>query len=333
MHRPATIFHPCRGPEPVLSFPLAACFRCGTNIDPLRSPARIVGTTIVSVCRACAAGAVAVVSVAEADVPGEPAAPPAPPAVPARPRRGAAAISALAIAAAAAVASLGGRPHGAPTQAMAAAAPPPPPPPVAVALPPEPSLPPPAPAPPPVTAPRKAHVPGLPAGACVFPLPSADRALPVADDRVFGADRPGESHAPECGGGHCGVDLADAEGTPVLAVRDGVVDKIVRRSDEKGGRWVLLHHAGDMATYYMHLDDIRDDLAPGTRVAAGERIGTLGRSGIKNSAPHLHFAITVNDGAGEIHVDPMPFLRRAARGEPSAGERAEPAAAATDAAR
>ncbi len=301
----------------VRSGPVAACFRCGIDVDPLRSPARIVGARVVSVCRDCAR-APSVPAVVPAAAP--PVAAPVEPARAPRPirRRGRRVSFAIALCAMGGAAALVVTVRSRQSSAVSPPAPPPPPPaPIVVqaalvSAPPEPETLPPPPAPPP----RRPRVPGLPQGSCVFPLPSSDRAFPIPEDRQFGADRPGESHAPECGGGHCGVDLSGAEGTPVLAVREGVVEKVVRRSDEKGGRWVLVRHAGGMSTYYMHLDEIRSDLAPDVRVAAGEPLGTLGRSGIKNSAPHLHFAITMNDGSGETHVDPMPFLRGAVAVDP-----------------
>jgi murein DD-endopeptidase MepM/ murein hydrolase activator NlpD len=297
------------------------------NVDPLRSPARIVGTRVVSVCRACPAAPApeAAASVAEnIAVAGAVA-----PRVEA-PSRGAGrmpfVLAVLALGGAAALVAV-----VRPGLSSAVSAPrpppaPPPAPPAPAAIAPAPELPPPVTPQPPAPA-RRPRVPGLPAGECVFPLPSTDRAFPVADDRVFGADRPGETHAPECGGGHCGVDLADAEGTPVLVVRDGTVDKVVRNGDDKGGRWVLVRHAGGMSTWYMHLDEVRSDLAPNVRVKAGESLGTLGHSGIRNSPAHLHFAITMNDGSGETHVDPMPFLRRAVAVDPPPA-RIEPSSAA-----
>jgi murein DD-endopeptidase MepM/ murein hydrolase activator NlpD len=155
---------------------------------------------------------------------------------------------------------------------------------------------------------RRARPPRLPRGVFVHPLPGEERAIPSNDDRLFGAPRPGE-RAPECGAGHCGVDLGHTMGTPVLAVRDGSVFNIVRRDDSRGGRWIQLRHADGMSTYYMHLDEIRSDLAIGDPVGAGEPIGTLGKTGIHRSAPHLHFAITMLDGSIETYVDPLPLLR------------------------
>ncbi len=155
----------------------------------------------------------------------------------------------------------------------------------------------------------------LPSGAFVHPLPGPVRHLPLSHEREFGAQRPGDRD-PECGAGHCGVDLGRDIGTPVLAVRGGSVAKVVRNPDNRGGRWIQIKHPDGVSSYYMHLDRVRSDLRPGVDVAPGEPIGTLGRSGIRNSAPHLHFAMSTLDDSGETHFDPLPLLRDAALIDP-----------------
>jgi murein DD-endopeptidase MepM/ murein hydrolase activator NlpD len=48
-------------------------------------------------------------------------------------------------------------------------------------------------------------------------------------------------------------------------------------------------------------------------VKAGELIGRLGASGIHNSAPHLHFSVSLRPGGrggSETYIDPEPMLRR-----------------------
>jgi murein DD-endopeptidase MepM/ murein hydrolase activator NlpD len=157
---------------------------------------------------------------------------------------------------------------------------------------------------------RVVIAPKVPAGAFVHPIPGPERELPANESRLFGADRPGE-RAPECGQGHCGVDLGELIGTPILAARDGDVVMVQRDRNARGGRFVQVRHAGGLYTWYFHLDEIRSDLAIGMRVRAGEPIATLGRTGITNSAPHLHFAMTVEEDGVETYVDPMPYLRDA----------------------
>ena len=138
------------------------------------------------------------------------------------------------------------------------------------------------------------------------------RALPLFESRRFGAARP-QPRPAECELGHCGVDLAAPLGAPVFAIADGVVERVERDADEGGraGRYVRLAHLdGSWVTRYIHLSTIRRDLKPGTRVAAGELLGAVGRTGVDENFPHLHFGLSRRSGAtGEIYVDPEPLLR------------------------
>ena len=70
------------------------------------------------------------------------------------------------------------------------------------------------------------------------------------------------------------------------------------------------HLDGTVVTRYIHLDTIRKELHPGRRVAAGELIGTVGRTGVVEDFPHLHFGLSLRAPNGtERYVDPEPFLR------------------------
>jgi murein DD-endopeptidase MepM/ murein hydrolase activator NlpD len=116
---------------------------------------------------------------------------------------------------------------------------------------------------------------------------------------------------------HRGIDLESVRGEPVLAIASGVVtfsgidfpgagtarsmpkeaaNRTPSRRMGKGGRFVCIRHDGDGEDVYsscsMHLDKIFVDV--GSRVARGERIGTVGRTGIRVSAPHLHLEVMKN---------------------------------------
>lgn len=291
------------------------CHVCGVGVDPLRAPARIVGSRIVSLCAACAADGRSPLVEApppRAAVEARPLPPETPrraraaappPVARTRPRRRALPSTLLVLAAFAAAAlavrGLGGEGSGGAAPRLGitgdaspgarrdtglatphAAAP---------------------------SASREASAPAeMPRPRFVHPLPGPERELPANSMRVFGADRPGR-RPDECGRGHCGVDLAGARGTPVMAVRDGVVVNVVRHGGGRAGRFVRIDHDDGMTTVYMHLDRVREDLEEGMRVAAGETIGTLGKSGVRESPPHLHFGVKVD---GE-YVDPEPYLREA----------------------
>ena len=146
----------------------------------------------------------------------------------------------------------------------------------------------------------------------IHPLAEAQRTLPAFESRRFGAIRP-QPRPWECELGHCGVDLAAPMGEPVFAVADGVVERVERSAAAGGsaGRYVRLAHLdGAVVTRYIHLDTIRKELHPGRHVAAGELIGTVGRSGVVEGFPHLHFGLSLRGGDGrEQYVDPEPFLR------------------------
>jgi hypothetical protein len=147
------------------------------------------------------------------------------------------------------------------------------------------------------------------------PIPGPKRTLPIRDTRRFGAARPG-MRPEECEGGHCGVDIGTEKGMLVLAVHDGVVER-VERDPEVGGRRgnegrfvMILHKGGTVTTSYIHLEAIREDLRPGIPVRAGEAIGTVGDTGVHNSGAHLHFAISVrpNPDGPELYINPEPLL-------------------------
>ena len=146
----------------------------------------------------------------------------------------------------------------------------------------------------------------------VDPLPGAARTLPAFESRRFGAVRP-QPRPWECELGHCGVDLAAPAGAVVVAVADGVVERVERSAAGGGraGRYVRIAHCdGSVVTRYIHLDRIRKGLRPGRRVVAGEPLGTVGRTGVVENFPHLHFALSLRAGDGsERYLDPEPFLR------------------------
>lgn len=144
----------------------------------------------------------------------------------------------------------------------------------------------------------------------VHPLAGPRRELPINATRRFGAERPGERNA-ECRRGHCGVDLGQRKGTIVHASADGTIARIVWSANAGSGRYVKITHPSGFSTWYMHLDKIRSDLRVGDEVIAGAPLGTVGRTGIKHSAPHLHFGVSRAVNGRERFLDPEPMLREA----------------------
>jgi len=166
--------------------------------------------------------------------------------------------------------------------------------------------------PPPPPRPGEPPPPALPVVALWFhPLAGPERALPGYAIRRFGARRD-VIRPPECELGHCGVDIGSTIGEPVFAVFDGVVDRVQRNPDADpiSGIFVIISHKqGSVRSRYIHLDSVREDLAPGATVHGGEMIGRLGRTGVHNSGPHLHFGLSVRQGGRERFIDPEPYLR------------------------
>uniref|UniRef100_A0A5Q5CLB7 Peptidase M23B n=1 Tax=Mycobacterium sp. (strain JLS) TaxID=164757 RepID=A0A5Q5CLB7_MYCSJ len=99
---------------------------------------------------------------------------------------------------------------------------------------------------------------------------------------------------------HSGVDIANAIGTPIYAVADGVV--IAAGPVAGFGIWVKLRHADDTVTLYAHLNSTTVNV--GERVMAGDQVATMGNTG-NSTGPHLHLEVHVN---GIDRVDPAPWL-------------------------
>jgi murein DD-endopeptidase MepM/ murein hydrolase activator NlpD len=89
---------------------------------------------------------------------------------------------------------------------------------------------------------------------------------------------------------HPGVDIACAEGTPVLATANGVVERAV--FDSTYGNLLVIRHSDSVTTVYGHNRELL--VKQGQLVAAGSRIALSGNTG-KSTAPHLHYEIRVHD--------------------------------------
>lgn len=127
-------------------------------------------------------------------------------------------------------------------------------------------------------------------------------------------------------GAHDGLDLPAKEGTPVRALKSGVVSyaRDARTAPDKGssgwaiggGNVVNIDIGGKLTTQYAHLKSIA--VKPGQFVQAGQIIGTVGRTGgtTASGAPggagstfsgaHLHFGLW--DKNVNKMVNPQRFL-------------------------
>lgn len=99
---------------------------------------------------------------------------------------------------------------------------------------------------------------------------------------------------------HTGLDLAAPENAPVLAAADGEV-AVVGSGQVGYGNYVILVHAGGLATLYGHLNQVL--VRVGDRVVQVQPIGLEGSTGNSTGA-HLHFEVRL----GGVPVDPAPFL-------------------------
>jgi murein DD-endopeptidase MepM/ murein hydrolase activator NlpD len=139
---------------------------------------------------------------------------------------------------------------------------------------------------------------------------------------------PGEDR--DGGRRHKGLDIVASMGEPVRAIADGtvIVAGIDQRSNphraeippEKsfryarsrrlgpGGVYVCIRHTppapGDrgLVSCYMHLE--RYVIAKDDTVSAGQLIGFVGTSGVKESPPHLHFEVRLDDRA----MNPLKYF-------------------------
>jgi hypothetical protein len=85
---------------------------------------------------------------------------------------------------------------------------------------------------------------------------------------------------------HYGVDIAAPQGTPVRAAAGGTVTLAAELY--LSGRTVILDHGHGLSTSYLHLGEIA--VAPGSTVAQGAPIGTVGASGRATGA-HLDWRV------------------------------------------
>jgi murein DD-endopeptidase MepM/ murein hydrolase activator NlpD len=157
------------------------------------------------------------------------------------------------------------------------------------------------------------------------PLDGAPRVV----SSLVGSDRDDGERA------HRGVDIESTFGEPVRAIADGrvtfagvdlpghrhneqmdpkAVAEVARRSLGAGGRYVCISHARagapPLRSCYMHLETI--EVQGGATIRRGDRVGTVGRTGMQSSAPHLHLELHGPDGL----MDPRTVLDGLLIGEP-----------------
>lgn len=100
---------------------------------------------------------------------------------------------------------------------------------------------------------------------------------------------------------HTGIDIADGQGTPLLAVFDGTITKVANDPDGYGNYVELTDKHGNMARY-AHCSGV--DVSVGQVVKEGDPIAIMGSTG-RSTGSHLHFELYLEDGT---RVNPYFYL-------------------------
>lgn len=109
---------------------------------------------------------------------------------------------------------------------------------------------------------------------------------------------------------HTGLDFRAAYGTPIRAVKSGVV-LYAGNSGNWSGNHVAVQHADGMTTMSSHMSSMA--VSAGQTVTAGQVIGYVGQTGRAFGA-HLHFELyPAGVKYGDIYraINPVPWLRAA----------------------
>ena len=118
----------------------------------------------------------------------------------------------------------------------------------------------------------------------------------------------GQRNQPTAGAStnHMGIDFGAKEGTPVVAIADGIINEVHTTDDNACGLSVgysLNSPTNDAdGARYCHLSEV--SVAMGDKVSKGQVIGKVGQTGAATGA-HLHF----EDVKGSSSVDPNPLLK------------------------
>mgnify|MGYP006095231641 CR=1 FL=1 len=99
---------------------------------------------------------------------------------------------------------------------------------------------------------------------------------------------------------HYGLDFAAKEGTPVMAMLDGMVTLSEKDLYYTGGT-IIFDHGHGVSTLYMHMKDIH--VKKGQNIKQGDVIGTVGKTGRATGA-HLDIRVNLFD----LKLDPASVL-------------------------
>lgn len=120
-------------------------------------------------------------------------------------------------------------------------------------------------------------------------------------------------------GTHQGVDIRARVGTPIYAIGDGKVIKVVNNwvpgRGNAGGNYISIRHPGGIISEYMHLSKV--DVKQGDRITGGSYIGKSGQTGGRRTfnakaspmASHLHFQVKLTQDGHMAKVQPYKFIK------------------------
>lgn len=135
----------------------------------------------------------------------------------------------------------------------------------------------------------------LPIAAHAAPCPIG---MPVAGEYSSGFGHRGR-------GFHPGVDIRAPVGSPIRAAAGGTVVFAGRYYGY--GIMIDIEHRDGTRARYAHLSRVARGVGVGDRIAAGQVIGNVGRTG-RSTGPHLHVELR-RDGRP---INPWPWLTRTA---------------------
>lgn len=118
---------------------------------------------------------------------------------------------------------------------------------------------------------------------------------------------------------HNGLDFASAEGTPILAMADGIVAQAGPNSIGYGSSITIHHQINGQrySTTYGHIQRSSISVSAGQTVKGGQQIAGMGSEG-NSTGSHLHFVLTKgvytqnyseHNKGPQNNLDPFEFLR------------------------
>lgn len=101
---------------------------------------------------------------------------------------------------------------------------------------------------------------------------------------------------------HKALDVANQPKSVIWASQDGIV--VMKERFAHSGNTIVIDHGYGLLSLFFHLDSFVNNINVGDKVAKGNPIGTIGKTGFANGY-HLHWEMRINN----IAVDPMQWIK------------------------